>query len=147
MASQEKNNTVNAAGNNTKPAELQSLDQQLESFIQFGGFDLLEGSIDGVQNLNPERKARKNIFLTESSKKAERDTLKKTLKLWIEALGYADNLVDLVNVSVEKADESEKVLKKNLAIAVEESRELEQNYRTNLYFIKILKKPSLKIYL
>ena len=53
-----------------------------ERLAKFGGFDLVEATIDGSQNLNPERKARKQIFLTESSKKLERKTVKKTLEIW-----------------------------------------------------------------
>ncbi len=52
--------------------------------MKVGGFDMLEATIEGVQNLNPERKARKKIFLTENGKKTERKDLKDKLKLWIE---------------------------------------------------------------
>lgn len=138
---------TSAAANNSKEnkeIESRSLDQQLESFIQFGGFDLLEGSIDGVQNLNPERKARKNIFLTESSKKAERETLKKTLQLWVDSLNSSDNLIDLVNDCSAKSEETEKSLKKNLTIVVNESKELEQNYRSISLFYKNTEESKIK---
>jgi len=55
----------------------QALEGGLKTLEKFGGFDLLETAIDNVQNINPERKARKKIFLEESSKKAEREALKK----------------------------------------------------------------------
>ena len=42
------------------PQEL--LQQSLAQLATVGGFDLLEVAVDGVQNLNPERKARKKIF-------------------------------------------------------------------------------------
>ena len=42
-----------------------SLQENLDKLVRAGGFDLLEATIDGVQNLNPERKARKQIFLTD----------------------------------------------------------------------------------
>jgi len=113
-----------------------TLEQKLESFIQYGGFDLLEGAIEGVQNLNPERKARKNIFLSESSKKAERASLKTVLKLWAESLKASDNVVDLVSECSKKSEETEKALKKNLTVAVSESKELEENYRTLSLFYK-----------
>ncbi|WP_159780393.1 DUF5458 family protein, partial [Flavobacterium sp. 9AF] len=121
-----------------------SLDQTLESFIQYGGFDLLEGSIEGVQNLNPSRKARKNIFLTESSKKAERDNLKKVLKIWAESLKSSDNLVDLVNECTNKAEEAERTLKNNLRIAIDETKELEENYRSIALFYKNTEESKLK---
>ena len=37
------------------------LEESTEALVAFGGFELLEMAIDGVQNLNPERKARKKI--------------------------------------------------------------------------------------
>jgi hypothetical protein len=133
-----------ASGKENKEVASRSLSEQLEGFVEFGGFDLLEGAIDGVQNLSPERKARKNIFLSESSKKGERETLKKTLQLWAESLKSADNLVDLVNITTEKAELAEKTLKKNLSIVVEESKELETNYRTISLFYKNTEESKLK---
>ena len=137
-------NAKAASNSSVENKAKESLDQQLESYVQFGGFDLLEGAIDGIQNMNPDRKARKNIFLSESGKKAERETLKKTLQLWVEALKSSDNLVDLVNESVQKAEETDAVLKKNLATAVNESKELETNYRTISLFYKNTEESSLK---
>ena len=42
--------------------ELGSLDSHLQPLAKLGGYDLLESAIDNVQNLNPERKARKKYF-------------------------------------------------------------------------------------
>ncbi|NHN28051.1 type VI secretion system contractile sheath protein TssC [Flavobacterium jejuense] len=143
MANNESSSAASSADKQHKEVS-RSLDQTLESFIQFGGFDLLEGSIEGVQNLNPSRKARKNIFLTESSKKAERDNLKKVLKIWAESLKSADNLVDLVNECGNKAEEAEKTLKSNLKIAIDETKELEENYRSIALFYKNTEESKLK---
>ncbi len=142
--SQENAQSAANSSKEVKEVSSLSLEQQLESFIQYGGFDLLEGSIDGVQNLSPERKARKNIFLSESSKKGERQTLKKTLQLWADSLRSSDNLVDLVNDCTEKADAVEKTLKKNLSIAVNDVKELEQNYRTISLFYKNTEESKIK---
>lgn len=143
--SQENKATESSKDNlENKQVASRSLDQQLEGFIEFGGFDLLEGCIDGVQNLSPERKARKNIFLSESSKKGERETLKKTLQLWAESLRSSDNLVDLVNNTTEKAELAEKTLKKNLNIAINDAKELETNYRTMSLFYKNTEESKLK---
>ena len=145
MANQENAKTTAVKDSKeNKVVDSRSLEQKLESFIQFGGFDLLEGSIEGVQNLNPERKARKNIFLSESSKKAERDTLKKVLQLWADSLKESDNLVDLVSECIKKSEESEITLKKNLTIAVAESKELEESYRTISLFYKNTEESKLK---
>mgnify|MGYP003429175983 CR=1 FL=1 len=90
--------------------------------------------------MNPERKARKNIFLSESNKKAERQALKTVLKLWAESLKTTDDLLELVNESTKKSEQAKKALKKNLAVAVEESKELEENYR---HGINLISAPSL----
>lgn len=142
--SQENTAAANGVNLQAKETKTRSLEQSLEAFIQYGGFDLLEGVIDGVQNMNPERKARKNIFLTESGKKEERDTLKKTLELWIETLNSADNVVDLVNNCTDKSEATKSSLKKNLALAVEEYKELEQNYRTISLFYKNTEESKIK---
>ena len=66
----------------------EAVDQSLEKLSRVGGFDLLETTIDGLQNLNPERKARKQIFLTDDEKKQERADLKQKLETWREARYY-----------------------------------------------------------
>jgi hypothetical protein len=144
MANQENTKAVLNSAEENKVLPSRSLDQKIESFIQYGGFDLLEGAIEGVQNLNPERKARKNIFLSENSKKAERSSLKKVLRLWADSLKSSDNLVDLVSECTKKSEEAEKALKKNLSVAVAESRELEENYRTLALFYKNTEESKVK---
>lgn len=37
----------------------------IDRLKEFGGFTFLENIIDGYSNLNPARKARRNIFLTD----------------------------------------------------------------------------------
>ena len=72
------------------PAEL--LKSSCDKLAKFGGFDLIEAAVEGAQNLNPERKARKNIFLSETGKKGERETLKRTLELWSEILSASTDI-------------------------------------------------------
>jgi len=144
MTNQENTKAMLGNANDSGMQSSRTLEQNLDSFLQYGGFDLLEGAIEGVQNLNPERKARKNIFLTESSKKAERSSLKKVLKLWAESLKASDNVIDLVAECTTKSEEAEKALKKNLSEAVTESRELEESYRTLALFYKNTEESKVK---
>ena len=72
---QYREKVVEKTGQVEKPQEL--LEQSMAQLAKVGGFDLMEVAIDGIQNLNPERKARKRIFLSEDSKKDEREQLKK----------------------------------------------------------------------
>ncbi len=123
---------------------LQNIKQQSELFAKYGGFDLLESTIEGVQNLNPDRKARRNIFLTDNGKKEERAELLKVLNLWKGLLENNGDVIDLVTIADEKAKESEKTLKKNLKTALDETRELESSYRAVALFFRNTDLPEVK---
>src|SRR5690606_25374754 len=93
---------------------VESLEQSLNKLAKFGSFDFLEAVIDGVQSLNPERKARKNIFLTDSSKKKDRETLKQKLALWRDLLQSSDSVSEMADACTQKGSEAAVSLKKNL---------------------------------
>lgn len=114
----------------------ESLDARLQALARLGGFDLLESAIDGIQNINPERKARKKIFLEESAKKEERAALKKTLQWWADVLGSADDINEIVNTCNVRAEQAERVLKTNLRSALKRTEELERSYRSVALFFK-----------
>ncbi|TWP24071.1 type VI secretion system contractile sheath protein TssC [Apibacter muscae] len=116
----------------------------IDKLAKFGGFDLLESAIENVQNMNPERKARRQIFLGDSSKTNERTALKKTLELWLEVLKGNNNLTDMVAQSEDKSKVAEKTLLKNLATAVKETEELEKAYRTIALFYKNTEQDKIK---
>lgn len=44
-------------------AQPRNLNAELQVLAKFGGFNVLESSVDGIQNLNPERKARLTFSL------------------------------------------------------------------------------------
>ncbi|GAC1432820.1 MAG: DUF5458 family protein [Chitinophagaceae bacterium] len=125
-----------------KPAEV--LDSSVKTLEKFGGFDLLETAIDAVQNINPERKARKKIFLEESSKKAERDALKKALQWWSEILNSSEDLSEMIETCQQKSDHADQVLKKNLKAAVEGTQQLERSYRSVSLFFKNTESTKVK---
>ena len=129
-----------------KPAELKEsgIELHLKGLEKYGSFDLLESAIDNVQNLNPERKARKKIFLEETAKKEERAQLEKTLNLWIEVLGSANDLHDMVTTSQAKSEHATQVYKANIKEALKETAELEKSYRTVALFYKNTESPKIK---
>lgn len=139
VSSQEQDNSVQSI----KKSPV-SLEKSLDKLVRYGGFDLLEASIENVQNVNPERKARRKIFLTESNKKKERDTLKKTLELWANVLKQSDSLVEMVSHCEDQQKSAEELLSKNLYNAVEATRELEANYRTIALFYKNTEEDKIK---
>jgi hypothetical protein len=115
---------------------VEQLENSVQGLAKFGGFDLLESAIDAVQNINPERKARKKIFLEESSKKEERTALKKTLKLWLDILQSAEDPAQMIETCNQRSEQAGQVLKKNLKAAVKETEQLERSYRSVALFFK-----------
>lgn len=136
-------NTASQGQESVKKSPI-SLEKSLDKLVRYGGFDLLEASIENVQNVNPERNARRKIFLTESSKQKERDTLKKTLELWASVLKQSDSLVEMVAHCEDQQKSAEELLSKNLYNAVEATRELEANYRTIDLFYKNTEEDKIK---
>jgi len=125
----------------TKPAEREkikelSVEQTSAALIKYGGFGIVETSIEGAQNMNPEKKARKKIFLSEDSKKEERASLKKRLEHIIELLSSSDSVAELVENAQTKADNAQTMLNKNLKNALEATRDLERTYRSVNNFYK-----------
>lgn len=117
-----------AASSSETAAE--TLDKSLLQLEEFGQFDLFENIIDDIQSINPGRKARKKIFLEESAKKAERESLKKTLQIWSDVLANSSDVADIIKTCEEKTELAQGVLKKNLKAAIESTEQLERSYRS-----------------
>ncbi|MCQ2189361.1 MAG: DUF5458 family protein [Paludibacteraceae bacterium] len=113
-----------------------SLEASLGMLARYGGFSFLENAIDGLQNMNPERKARKKMFLVEEQKKKERETLANKIDLWIEMLANSKNVPEMVEQCETKALSVSKLLAKNQLVAVETVKDLEQSYRAIQLFYK-----------
>ena len=141
--SKEQLQAQNVAASSQGVREASKQKESAEKLAKYGGFDLLETSIEGVQNMNPERKARRKIFLNEAAKQGERETLLKTLEMWATVL-ESDNLTDMVAESEDKRKVAEETLTKNLATAIEETRLLEEAYRTVALFYKNTEQDKVK---
>ncbi len=126
---------------NSQAASLADICEDLNSY---GGFDLLESCIDGLGVMNPESKARKNIFLSEESRKKERAQLRKQLTIWLSTLSDAENLSEAAATAKRKSETSEKILNANLKIAIDEIKPLEQAYRSVAMFYKNAEKDKIK---
>lgn len=113
-----------------------SLESATGKLAKFGGFSFLESAIFDIQNLNPERKARKKIFLTDETKKEERKELKRTLSLWLDLLTNTKDISEMIDKSKEKEAFTAKLLKNNQLEAVETVKELERSYRQIQLFYK-----------
>lgn len=110
------------------PAEL--LQISLGGLDKFGGFQLLKGLIKGVENMDPRRKAVKNIFLSDSAYVENRKKLMNELSLWIEILenGGADPM-EIIESCKEQCERAEQNLKNNLFAVHDEIKNLEVTYR------------------
>ena len=136
---------ASAAGYRTREgAAAPNLEQSTQALLKVGGFDLLETTIDGASNLNPEKKARKKIFLSEDNKKADRQQLKKRLALWRSVLTEAGSVAEAVEQGTKRVEANEERLVTNLRSAVEATHELEQAYRSVALFFKNTEQDEVK---
>lgn len=144
MAAQPSTKPEAQASPDTRPASAPSLEADLKALEKFGAFEMLESAIDGVQNLNPERKARKKIFLEESGRKEEREGLKKTLELWLGVLKGNGDIADMVGKSQVASEKAAAVYKQNMARALDDTKELEKSYRSVALFFKNTESTKVK---
>ena len=113
-----------------------NLQDALNGLSKFGGFNFLESVVDGIQNLNPERKARKKIFLTDEQKGGERDALKNKIDMWINLLTASANVTSMLETSKQRAEAAAEHLASSQLTAVESVKDLEQAYRGVMLFYK-----------
>jgi hypothetical protein len=131
-------------GNRPQSAPIEQLKVKINELAKFGGFDLIESTIEGAANLSPDRKARRNIFLAEEQKKKEREKLAKVLSFWGDVLENNSQLSDMVDQCEKVVAESQSVLDNNLAKAVEKTRDLERSYRNVAHFFKNSESDKIK---
>ena len=139
MEQQEQNKTITPEVTYKQADNIFSssaLEEALSSLSRLGGFSFLESVIDGIQNLNPERKARKKMFLLEEQKQQERKDLSEKIDLWLDLLTGNKSITDMVEKSQKEADATASLLAKNQLTAVESVRDLEQSYRAVQLFYK-----------
>lgn len=126
--------TQDALEYKNKPGQV--LENATQGLQKLGGFDLLESMIDGVQNMNPVRKARRKIFLEEAAKQAEREELKKTLKWWMQILNSTEDISEMVQGCQDASTNADQLLKKNLKTAIDQTKDMERSYRSAALFYK-----------
>jgi hypothetical protein len=73
-----------------------SLDESLKTLERTGGFEFLEAIVDGIDNLNPSKKARTKIFKTDSSKKEQRKQLKQKMQMWVDVLSNTESIRNII---------------------------------------------------
>ncbi|MDQ8749880.1 type VI secretion system contractile sheath protein TssC [Elizabethkingia miricola] len=108
----------------------------LNELNKVGGFGFVETVIDGIANMNPTRKARKEIFLNDENKDKERKDLLQKINLWVSLLEGESSAEKMAESAKNKANSAEHNLKHNLKNALDSVRDLETSYRTVAQFYK-----------
>lgn len=108
----------------------------LNELSKVGGFGFVETVIDGIANMNPTRKARKEIFINDQNKDQERKDLLQKINLWVDLLENNANAEKMADAAKSKASSAENNLKQNLKHTLDTVRDLETNYRTVAQFYK-----------
>ena len=104
----------------------------------FGGFNAIRGFMPDADNMNPARKAAKDVFLKDKRFKEKREGLKKEIARWLELLnddsiGSATGFADACKQDEEKYTN---VLKQGITDALYATQNLERAYRELDSFFK-----------
>lgn len=111
------------------PAEL--LQSSLGGLDKFGGFQLLKGLIKGVENMDPRRKAVKNVFLSDAAYEDARKRLQNELSLWVDILEAGGNdPMEIIDSCKSECEKAERNLSENLFCIHDEIKNLEVTYRS-----------------
>ena len=110
----------------------------------YGGFAFLEQIIDEFSNMNPDRKARRNIFLTDEGREDARRQLTGRIKIWLNLLKSGETADKMRDFAKERATEVEETLNANLLTALKRTRELEASYRSVAHFFKNTEESKVK---
>lgn len=111
------------------PAEL--LQSSLSGLDKFGGFQLLKGLIKGVENMDPRRKAVKNVFLSDTAYEDARKRLQNELSLWVDILEAGGNdPMEIIDSCKSECEKAERNLSENLFCIHDEIKNLEVTYRS-----------------
>jgi hypothetical protein len=142
MASQNKEQKAQVSGSEQQVQSQESSNAHLLN--EYGGFAFLENVIDGLSNLNPSRKARKNIFLNDVQWEGERNNLLNKVDLWLELLKDNASIETMIESANKKGTLAKKTLDSNLKYALETSKELETSYRSVALFYKNTESDKIK---
>lgn len=112
---------------------------------EFGGFNAVRGFLPDTDNMNPARKAAKNVFLTDKRFEGKRETLKADLKAWIELLGEGHGTAtEFVDACKAKEDKYTNVFKQGITDALYATKDLERSYRELDSFFKTANSDKVK---
>lgn len=105
------------------------VNEAINKLARFGSFSFLESAVNGIAAMNPERKARREAFLSDDDSAQTREDLHNNISLWLDLLNNSESVSQMLDKSIEKADSVTSLLKENQLKAVDAVRDLERSYR------------------
>lgn len=136
MATEEQKNEAQAIGSELQEQKkqknaTQQLQDSLAGLDKYGGFQLLKGLLKGAENMDPRRKAVKNIFLNDFDYHDARKELINEIKQWLDILEQGSNDTNSIREDCKgKRKVVEDNVKNNLFTIHDEIKKLEITYRT-----------------
>ena len=116
-------------------AQAQDVSKMLAAY---GGFNAIRGFMPDADNMNPARKAQKDVFLKDKRFKDKRASLARELERWIELLDQAD--IDTATAYADACKQEEEkyteLLKQGVTDALYATQNLERSYRELDSFFK-----------
>ena len=119
-------------------AGLEEKESKKELLSSFGGFNAIRGFMPDADNMNPARKAQKNVFLTDKRFADTRETLKRDIQGWLDLLeqGDLDSATAFADACKQKEEKYTKVLQQGITDALYATQNLERSYRELDSFFK-----------
>ena len=120
-------------------AELQEKGKDVSKLLSsFGGFNAIRGFMPDADNMNPARKAAKQVFLTDKRFKDKREGLKKEISRWLELLDDTsiDSATGFADACKQDEEKYTTVLKQGITDALYATQNLERSYRELDSFFK-----------
>jgi len=107
----------------------------LETLAKYGKYNIVAKTVEDARRLDPKKGAARKIFMTDKKKQAKRVELRQRLAAWVDLLESSESISEMQNKAQEEEGKLKELLNKNIATALQETRKLEQSYRSlNLFF-------------
>jgi len=107
----------------------ETLQEASQTLSKFGGFNIVESTIKGTENLSPDRKARRSIFLHEADRQKDREHLHSLLMAWQEMLISGSSISEQVGKCAMTIKLTEHILRQTLTSVIAQTKNLETSYR------------------
>lgn len=145
MAETEMQKTVQVNIESQAGAQQAPVKDPAKLLASFGGFNAIRGFLPDADNLNPARKAAKNVFLTDKRFADKRAALKEDIKGWLALLDEGHNTAtEFADSCKAKEEKYTEVLKQGITDALYATQNLERSYRELDSFFKTANTDKVK---